>query len=284
MQQRVMAFFGAALLLAASQAPLPAAEPASAAHAVKREMASYQGSNGAVPVLVVSPAEKGSYPVALYLHGRIGLTETVANHIDAIAERGVVVFVPDYHFAQAIPALAPFDDSDAWGDVQAAIGFIESVNAQYTTLAGGKITIIAQDHGGYAGLLVGTRLAAKVAGLIGIYPLLQNPSAAKHHHLLGFAREVEELKTPTLLVIGKSDRGMRRIQVKRVSDRLQALKRNVRLIEYADAQRCFDWRHSESIADANARHDLLNQIVRFLKANVGGEKLLLLGARGWEVH
>ena len=284
MQKRMMATFGAALLLAVSQTPSPAAELVSAAHKIKRETVSYPGSNGAVPVLVVSPVEKGSYPAVLYIHGRMGLTETVANHIDAIAERGVVVFAPDYHFAQAIPALAPFDASDAWADVQAAIGFIENANAQYTTQTGGKITIIGQDHGGYAGLLVGTRFPAMVGGLIGIYPLMQNPSAAKHHHLLGFAREVEELRTPSLLVIGKSDREMRRIQVKRAADRLQALKRNVRFIEYADVQRCFDWRHSESIADANARHDLLNQIVRFLKANAGGEKLLLLGARGWEVH
>jgi dienelactone hydrolase len=78
---------------------------------------------------------------------------------------------------------------------------------------------------------------------------------------------------------------MRRIQVERVAARLEALKRDVRLVVYQGAQRCFDWRTSTSdtnLSNAIARADATNQIVRHLKTTIGGDKLLVIGAHGWE--
>jgi dienelactone hydrolase len=259
------------------------AQSAVAPNPTKRVALSYQSNGHEVPALMIAPVKKGRYPVVLFLHGRFGLTEPLAAYLETIAERGVVILAPDYHFARAVPSLAPFHDPDMLPDVEAAVPFLASIKGQYTTLTEARLGIVAQDHGAYFGVLLSTGMADKFGALIGIYPLLQDPNVNKIQHLYAFTRAIEELNVPTLLLIGRNDREMRRIQVERVAARLEALKRDVRLVVYQGAQRCFDWRTSDAnLSNTIARADATNQIVRQLKTTIGGDKLLVIGAHGWE--
>jgi dienelactone hydrolase len=275
-------------IIAGAAAAWAACSPASAQSAAgpmptKRVALSYQSNGRDIPALLIAPAKKGRYPVVLYLHGRFGLTESIAAYLELIAERGVVILAPDYHFARAVPGLAPFHDAEMQADVEAAVPFLTSIKGQYTKLADARLGIVAQDHGAYFGVLLSTGMADKFGALIGIYPLLQDPNINKIQHLYAFTRAVEELNVPTLLLIGKSDREMRRIQVERVAARLEALKRDVRMVVYQGAQRCFDWRTGDTnLSNTIARADATNQIVRHLKTTIGGDKLLVIGAHGWE--
>jgi carboxymethylenebutenolidase len=281
MRTAMIAGLAGLLLMASPMLSAADAQPASP-YPTKREMLSYAAGNAEVPVLLVSPADRGAFPVVLYVHGRWGITEEIARHLDAIAERGVVVLAPDYYFSRAIPELPPFSENDAIKDIEPAFAFADAVRARYTNTTG-KIAIIGQDHGGYFALLLAAAKPDRIGAFIGVYPLLGDPTASKTQHLYAYSPAVEDMKTPTLLAIGKDDWEMRRIQNGRVLNRLEGLKTDVRLIEYAGAQRCFDWRtNSGVIADRIARQDLLNQIVGTLKANLGGEKLLVLGPHGWE--
>jgi len=251
----------------------------------KRALSGYSNGGVEVPVLLVAPAAKGPYPVVLFLAGRQGLTEPVAQYLDSVAERGIVVVAPDYQFGRAIPALAAFSDTDAIDDIKAALPFIDTIKDRYTSRPDGKIGILAQDHGGYFGTLLSTDHPDRIGALIGLYPLLQDPRIHKTQQLYAFATQVEDLATPTLLLIGKGEREMRRMQVERVASRLEALDRTVTRVEFPGAQRCFDWRVNDAnIGDTAARHESLNQIVRFLTAHVGAGGLLVLGKRGWETN
>lgn len=282
MQRHLIAVLAGVTALWAACAPA-SAQTTAGPYPTKRLALSYQSDGHEIPALVVAPAEKGRYPVVLYLHGRFGLTENIAEHLETIAERGVVVLAPDYHFARAVPSLALFHDADTQPDVEAAVPFLTSITSQYSTLENAPFGIVAEDHGGYYGVLLGVKFADKVGALIGIYPLLQDPNINKIQHLYAFTRAIEELNIPTLLLIGKNDREMRRIQVERVASRLETLKRDVQRIEYAGAQRCFDWRTSQAtLSNSIARADATNQIVHYLKRTVGGEKLMVIGPRGWE--
>jgi dienelactone hydrolase len=259
------------------------AQTAAGPYPTKRMALSYQSADREIPALLITPTAKGTYPVLLYVHGRWGLNESTAAYLETIAERGVVILAPDYHFARGVPALAPFHDPETQADVEAAVPFLTTIAGQYTTLDKSRFGVLGQDHGAYFSVLLGAGAQDKFGTLIGIYPLLQDPNVNKIQHLYAFSRAIEDLQIPTLLMIGKSDREMRRIQVERVASRLEALKRDVRLVEYAGAQRCFDWRTSQaSLANAMARSDSTNQIVRQLKTVIGGEKLLVMGTHGWE--
>lgn len=274
----------AALATALSSHAIANERPA-APHEIKRQALSYEGASGQIPVLLVTPAKKGAYPVLLYIAGRHGLTEPTAQYLDAVAERGVVVVAPDYQFNRAIPALAPFSDTDAIDDLKPALPFIEGMRERYTSQPSGKIGILAQDHGGYFGILLSVDSPDKVGALIGLYPLLQDPKIHKTQQLYAFATQVEDLTTPTLIMLGKNEREIRRFQAERVSGRLEALKRPVTRVEFPGAQRCFDWRVDDSnIGDTAARQESLNQIVRYLTAHLRTERLLVLGKRGWEVQ
>lgn len=273
------------VLAALSQAQAVANDRPAAPHEVKRELAAYPGSGGEVPVLIVAPAAKGSYPVLLYIAGRHGLTEPVAQYLDAVAERGIVVVAPDYQFNRAIPALASFSDTDAIDDLKPVLPFIDTIKDRYTSRQDGKVGILAQDHGGYFGILLSTDQPERIGALIGLYPLLQDPKIHKTQQLYAFATQVEDLVTPTLVLLGKNEREIRRFQAERVTSRLEALKRTAVRIELPGAQRCFDWRVDKSnIGDTAARQESLDQIVRFLTAHLRTERLLVLGKRGWEIQ
>ena len=283
MHKDVIAILGGLAVICAGSSPA-SAQTAAEPYPTRRVAVSYQSNGEEIPALLIAPAEMGSYPVVLYIHGRFGLTESIAAYLELIAERGVVILAPDYHFARAVPGLASFHDPETQADVEAAVPFLATIKGQYTSLDLTRFGIIAQDHGGFFGVLLGVGMPDKFGALIGIYPLLQDPNINKIQHLYAFTRAIEDLKIPTLLLIGKADREMRRIQVGRVASRLETLKRDVQLIEYQGAQRCFDWNTNKAtLADTMARSDAINQIARHLKTTIGGEKLLIIGSHGWEL-
>lgn len=232
-----------------------------------------------IPALIIAPKSRGDYPAVLYIHGRWGLSPEVKAHLRQIAERGIKVMAPDYHFARAVPMLAWFNEKELSEDILAAVPHLLALNGKNK-----KIGILGQDYGGFYAILAAEKFPASVGALMSYYPLTNDPSQPKPRHIYGYMSGVDKIKSPTLFMIGGEDREMRRISTKRVTDRLRHLKIPATLIEYPGANRCFDWRLSSgNLSDDMARADSLNQIVNFLKQNVGGTGLLLLQAQGWQV-
>lgn len=256
-----------------------------APYSIEEEWTSYKNVSAGldIPALLIAPKSKGDYPVALYLHGRWGLSEEVIKQLRDLSERGVVILAPDLYFARAIPALPLFNELEIEADIDAGVDYLLSIAGDKSALQQKRVALIAQDHGGYFATRLATKRADVIGAYVGWYPILQNPQAPKPKHIYGYMEEVDKMQAPTLLMIGGKDRQMRRIHVERVAKRLKSLKRTVSYIEYAGAERCFDWRQQGvSLSDALARTDSLNQAVRFMKSHLGGEKLLVLGNKGWE--
>jgi len=230
-----------------------------------------------IPALLIAPKKTGDYPAVLYIHGRFGLSNEIIEQLRVLAKQGIAILAPDYYFARAIPKLPSFNDSDTVVDVESAVPFFESILSQVTTSKNKKIAILAQDHGAYHALLISTHRAQDISAIMGISPLMQDPNAPKPKQIYQYLPEIDQVKTPTLLLIGGADREMRRINVGRAADRMRQLKNRVVHIEYPGAHRCFDWRaESASLADTMARKDSIAQMVSFLKEYSGGEDLLVL--------
>lgn len=236
-----------------------------------------------ISALLVKPRTKGDHPVMLFIHGRWGLTDAVKKQIGRLAERGYVVLAPDYYFARAIPPLPRAHDPDSEMDVQAAIGYIKANMANLTN-ASTKIGIVAQDHGGYIGTLIASRMGKDIGVLIGLYPLTTNPNLDKPFHLYQFMNELDEMKVPTLIMIGDRDFQMRQIQTGRVEARLKTLGVPVKRVLYKGAGRCFDWRKKGGkLGDKLAYVDWLNQTVKFTHKYMGTKEQLILNERGWKM-
>ncbi len=273
--------FATALLgfVAASSALAEEARPMS----VSEEWTSYKNEKDGleIPALVVAPTKRGNYPATLFLHGRWGLTPEVKAELHRIAERGIVVMAPDYHFARAIPMLAWFTDKDVNDDIMAAVPHLQK-------MMGGdnkkKVGIIAQDYGGYFAIKAAAKFKDSIGALVGYYPLSNNPQSPKPRHIYGYMAEVDKVKAPTLLMIGAEDREMRRIATGRVAGRLKQLKTPIIHVEYPGADRCFDWRTgSGNFADGLARVDSLNRVAEFFKTHLGGSGLMVLSPDGWQL-
>lgn len=272
---RVVAAAIAVLSAAAAAQTMP--------HATKTDWMSYRSESDGleIPALAVRPQSDGDYPTVLYVHGRWGLVPEVVTQLHRIAERGVVVFAPDYYIARAVPTLAWFNDPDVGRDVQSAVPYVHKL-ANDGRDGRRKIGIVAQDHGGFHAIQASARFPEAVGGIIGYYPLTNDPQQPKARHIYAYMPEVDKVKTPVLFMMGKEDREMRRIAAKRVIERLRSAQRDATFVEFPGANRCYDWRvEPAQMADALARVESLNRLTRFLAQNVGGRSLLVLDADGW---
>lgn len=274
MKRATFSTLAGALALTVASAAVPAESP----FATRAAWTSYRSAADGleIPALSLRPAGGGGdVPLVLFVHGRWGLAPEVVAQLERLAERGVEVFAPDYYFARAVPALPWFNDPDLGLDVQSAIPHLRKQTQR-------RIALVAQDHGGFYAIQAAARFPEAVGALVGIYPLTNDPQQPKPRHLYAYAADVDKVKVPTLFLIGGEDREMRRIAAKRVVERLQSLKQDATYVEYPGATRCYDWKIDPGrIADAMARADSLNQVVRFLKQTNGGSRLLVLEPSGW---
>jgi carboxymethylenebutenolidase len=104
-----------------------------------------------------------------------------------------------------------------------------------------------------------------VACMVGYYPHLVNPNAPEPVQVYRYMPEVDQIKVPTLLMVGDKDIELRRELVIRVANRLKELGRFVELVVYPGAQRAFDFRRVDrTFGDDLAREDALNRTVGFL--------------------
>lgn len=270
-------------LAAAITALSAVAAAQTAPHATKAEWVSYRSEADGleIPTLAVRPQRSGDYPTVLYVHGRWGLVPEVVTQLHRLAERGIVVFAPDYYIARAVPTLAWFNDPDVGRDVQSAVPYVHKL-ANSGRDGRRRIGIVAQDHGGFHAIQASARFPEAVGGIVGYYPLTNDPQQPKARHIYAYMPEVDKVKAPVLFMMGKEDREMRRIAAKRVIERLQSPQHSATYVEFPGANRCYDWRVVQAqMADALARVESLNQLTRFLAQNIGGSGLRVLEADGW---
>ena len=228
---------------------------------IEERSVEYRNGDVEVPALLLAPKGPGPYPAVLFIHGRSGLNERLVEQAKRLASRGFVVLAPDYHMGRFIPENPIEHDPATEKDVELGLDFLKTVPKAKME----KVGVVGISRGGYHAALLAVRRAEVVAGIVGYYPHLVNPNAPEPVQVYRYMPEVDQIKVPTLLMVGDKDIELRRELVIRVANRLKELGRSVELVVYPGAQRAFDFRRVDrTLGDDLAREDALNRTVSFL--------------------
>lgn len=240
---------------------------APATHAAEVEVRSieYRSGDVDVPATVFRPKTGGPHPGVLFVHGRSGWHDRLRAHAERLAGHGFVVLAPDYHTGRFIPENPVAHDPATEGDVDRGVDAVLALPA----LRGRRVGVVGISRGGYHAALLGIR-RSEVAAIVGYYPHLVSPNAPEPDQVYRYMPEVEQWRTPALLMVGDRDHQLRRELVVRVGERLRQRGIDVELVVYPGAQRAFDFRrHDRTIGDDLARDDALARAARFLDRILG---------------
>jgi carboxymethylenebutenolidase len=228
----------------------------------------YRNADVEVPALLLVPRGRGPHPAVLFIHGRSGLNERLQVHIRRLAAEGFAVLAPDYHTGRFIAENPIEHDPATEKDVELGLDFLKTI----ANIKTDKVGIVGISRGGYHMALLAVRRPDMIAGIVGYYPHLANPNAPEPVQVYRYMPEVNEIKVPTLLMVGDRDIELRRELVKRVAERLQELGRDVEFVLYPGAQRAFDFRRvNRTLGDELAREDAFNRTAKFLRRVLGAK-------------
>jgi len=228
---------------------------------IEERWVQYRNGDVEIPALQLLPRGKGPHPAVLYVHGRSGLNERVQEQIRRLAGHGFAVLAPDYHTGRFIPELPIEHDPATEKDVELGLDYFKTL----PNVKGDKVCVVGSSRGGYHMVLLAVKRPAIVGCLVGYYPHLVNPNAPEPVQVYRYMPEVDQIKVPTLLMVGEKDIELRRELVIRVANRLKELGRSVELFVYPGAQRAFDFRRVDrTLGDDLAREDALKRTVGFL--------------------
>jgi len=240
---------------------------------VEVSWSSFERNKVEIPVMVVRPKKKGKYPAVLFQHGRRGLGDLVQRHAKRVAARGFVVLAPDVYKAHFIGTHPIEHDYELEKDVNAAI----DVLLKRKDISSKKACIYSHTRGGYYSLKVATtfkRQEKDLACYVSYYPHWQDPNAPEAMQVYGYAKEIDQLKLPTLIFIGEQEQYQRRRVIETSIDVLQSKNRDARLIIYPGVGRGFDFRppNVRSFADDLAAKDAVQRAAAFMRKHLSGKK------------
>lgn len=262
------------LTVLAAVPPASAEEPAAADDSlgVEQSWAEYQSDDVTVKSMVFMPKRDGRYPGIYYIFGRPGLDGRLKGELRRLAARGFAVYVAEWQQPRMIPVMIPTaDPPEVRGDIERGFDHFLKYFGSHPKVKMDKICIIGTVRGAYyAFLLAASR--PEVTCLVGYHSVIIDhalPEAAQHTH---FMPEVQNLKVPTLMMVGDKDFEVRQGQSIRVAEYLTEKGRPVEFVVYPGAQRAFDFRIvNRTVADEMARLDSMNRTVRFLNKHLGAE-------------
>lgn len=242
-------------------------------HKLKVSWESYQSGDVDVPVMVVRPDDNKKYPAVFFQHGRRGLGDLIQRHAKRLAARGFVVFAPDIYKAHFLGTHPVEHDYALEKDINAGV----DVLLKRKDISSTQACLYSHTRGGYYTLKVATtfkRQQKEIACYVSYYPHWQDPNAPEPEQVYGYAKEIDELKIPTLVFIGEQEQYQRRRVIETSVKVMQDKKRDVRLIIYPGVGRGFDFRpeNVRTFADDLASKDAIMRAASFINKHLGEPK------------
>ena len=238
-------------------------------HPVRAEETSYRHDDIEVPVRVFRPDDKKKYPAVLFVHGRRGLDDLVAQHATRLAARGFVVVAPDLYSGRFIEKFPIEHDYALEGDLNAGVDYVLARK----DIRGKKLCLYSHTRGGYYSLKVAVthqRQTDAVACYVSYYPHMQDPNAPEPMQVYRYAPEADDLLVPTLVFIGDQEQYQRRRGIEMAIASLQEKGRPALLVTYPGVGRGFDFRPESvrTFADDLAARDAIQRAAAFMRASL----------------
>ena len=106
--------------------------------------------------------------------------------------------------------------------------------------------VVAKSRGPYFAIRLAARRPQDVGPIVAYYGHFQNPNAPEPQQLFSVAPEVQQIRTPVLMLIGDADHELRRNVVGRAFYALWERGVPVELQMYPMARRAFDFRADQN--------------------------------------
>ncbi len=237
---------------------------------IKVEWTTVMNGDVEIPVMVARPEKKGKFPGVLFLHGRRGLDELFQLHVKRLAARGFLVVAPDLYTGRFIPRFPIEHDPVVEDDAERALDYLLSRK----DLATDKVCVYGLTRGGYYSLrllVAKNRQVKDIACFVGYYPHMQNPNAPEPMQVYRYAPEVEKLKIPVRIFVGKEEQYQRLRPALMAVDYLQSKGVDAKIILYPGVGRGFDFRNGNrrTFADDLAAKDAIQRAARFIREVLG---------------
>jgi carboxymethylenebutenolidase len=243
--------------------------PAPASYPVETRELTYRSGDEEVAALLLRPKGGGAFPPVLFVHGRRGLDDVFRAHALRLAAQGFVVLAPDLFRLRFIPAMPIEHDYALEADTAAGLDILLKLPG----VSASRACFYALSRGGYYALKAAVthkRQDDVVACYVGYYPHLQDPNAPEPMQVYRFAPEVENLKVPTLLLLGDQEQYQRRRNIEMAADAMRAKGLDVTVALYPGVGRGFDFRerHVRTFADDLAARDAMARTSAFMRRHL----------------
>lgn len=227
---------------------------------------SIKSSDGTeVPIEVARPVGKGPFPPVLFIHAKRGDEGDERAHVRELAAQGFLVVAPDWQTGRFIERLPSAHNPETEMDVEASLDYLKSL----PDACKGKVGIVALSRGPYYAIRLAAKRGQDIAAIVSYYGHMQNPNAPEPEQLFSVAREIAQLNTPMLFLIGEQDFELRRMNGGRACYALWERGVPVAYQVYPMARRAFDFRPDqtpeERIAARHARECARAWLVQWMQ-------------------
>lgn len=195
-----------------------------------------------VPVEIARPAGTGPWPPVLYIHAKRGYEDVDREHIRALARDGFLVLAPDWLAANMIERWPDRHVPESEDDVGAALTALRA----HADACRQPVGIVAKSRGPYFAIRLAAARPQDVGPIVSYYGHFQHPNAPEPQQLFGTAPEVQQVRSPVLMLIGDADYELRRMVNGRAFYALWERGVPVELQMYPMARRAFDFRPDPS--------------------------------------
>ena len=204
-----------------------------------------------VPVEIARPAGRGPWPALLYIHAKRGYEDVDRDHIRALARDGFLVMAPDWLAANMIERWPDRHVPESEDDVEAALVALRA----HADACRQPVGVVAKSRGPYFAIRLAAKRPQDVGPIVAYYGHFQNPNAPEPQQLFSVAPEVQQIRSPVLMLIGDADYELRRHVNGRAFYALWERGVPVELQMYPLARRAFDFRPDQSPEEkVAARH------------------------------
>jgi carboxymethylenebutenolidase len=234
------------------------------------EKASVRHGTTNVPVEIARPDGSGPWPPVLYIHAKRGYEDVDREHIRALARDGFLVMAPDWLAANMIERWPDRHLPESEDDVEAALAAL----LVHPDACRQPVGVVAKSRGPYFAIRLAAKRAADVGPIVAYYGHFQNPNAPEPQQLFSVAPEVQQVRSPVLMLIGDADLELRRHVNGRAFYVLWELGVPVELQMYPLARRAFDFRADQSPEEKIAARHAADREREWLRRWMG------LGANG----
>ncbi len=241
-------------------------------YATKSTWVSFKSRGQTIPALVIRPNRKGKFYPVLFQHGRRGLDDLVQKHAHRLAARGFIVVAADIYKGNFISPYPIKHDYKIEEDVNNALSFL----LKQKDLKSKKTCLYSHTRGGYYSLKVAVsfkRQQKDISCYVSYYPHWQDPNAPEPLQVYSYAKEIDQLKIPSLIFIGDQEQYQRRRVIESSIKALKSKKQKARLIIYPGVGRGFDFRpeNVRTFADDLASKDAIQRAADFIRKHLSGK-------------